>query len=91
MKRISHLVVGVVLACGAQLAWSGEGHVPPVYDPRDAAAEANLSVAAMSGSAERQESASAPQRTQRPNVLEELGLAGHGPFPSSGGPIDGGD
>ena len=93
MKRVAQLVMVAGLALGAQSAWSGEGHVPYENDPRDTPAYfesiARTADASLEGVAGRPAEEAQPKQ-QRANVLEEMGLAGHGPFPSRGGPIDGG-
>lgn len=81
MKRIAHVVAVVALGLGAQAAWSGENiTLPP---------EAYVNVAQMGSSSEGQVATSEAKEVRKSrDLLEELGLAGHGPFPSRGGPID---
>ena len=90
MKRIPQVVMIASLAFAVASAWSGEGHVPPENDPRDSA-ESYLNVAAIgSQTAARDMAVEAAPERKRAGMLEDLGIAGHGPFPSSGGPLDGG-
>jgi hypothetical protein len=81
MKRIAHAVAVVALGLSAQAAWSGENiTLPP---------EAYMNVAQMGSTSEGQVVVrEAPEIRRGFDLLEELGLAGHGPFPSRGGPID---
>jgi len=88
MKRITQLVVVAGLAFGAQSVGAGDGHVPFENDIRDQAQTSGAAVGA-SGSQSAMQTV-APVR-QVEGLLEALGIAGHGPFPSSGGPIDGGE
>ena len=81
MKRITHAVAAVALGLGAQAAWSGENiTLPP---------EAYVNVAQMGSSSEGQVAVREAQEVGRSrSLLDQIGLAGHGPFPSRGGPID---
>ena len=83
MKRITQLVMVAVLAIGGQSVFANEGNVAPENDSRD---KAEMSVANVGASSE--QSAMKEAKPARRNLLEELGIAGHGPFPSRGGPID---
>ena len=82
MKRIAQLVMVTGLALGGQSVFAGEGHVPPENDIRDKVA--------MDVGASSQQSAMNEAKPARKvaGLLEALGIAGHGPFPSKGGPID---
>jgi hypothetical protein len=81
MKRIAYAVAVVALGLGAQAAWSGENiTLPP---------EAYMNVAQMGSTTEGQVVVGAAKEGRGTrSLLEELGLAAHGPFPSRGGPID---
>ena len=76
------------LACGSQWAVSGEGHVPPENDPRDAVESPYLNVAAIGGTTTIDMSVDVRAEQKSGDMLDELGLAGNGVFPSRGGPID---
>lgn len=81
MKRIVHTAAVAVMVLGAQVVLAGENiTLPP---------EAYFNVAQM-GSASESHGVMSETRSvhKRASVLEELGLAGEGPFPSRGGPID---
>lgn len=87
MKRIAHAVAVAALVFGAQAALAGENITLP--SPSAEHAETYLNVAQMGAVDDRQVGAQAAQSTRKArNMLEELGLAGDGPFPSRGGPID---
>ena len=83
MKRITQLVMVACLAIGGQSVFANEGNVAPENDGRDKVA---MDVGATGASSE--QSAMKEAKPARRNLLEELGIAGHGPFPSKGGPID---
>ena len=73
MKRTLKMAVLAALTFGAQAASSQE----------------QITVAqAVTTAEDRQVSLSQAQAPRKASMLEELGLAGHGPFPSRGGPID---
>ena len=81
MKRVNQVAALAVLVLGSQAAWSGENvTLPP---------EAYTNFAQM-GSASESDAVMSETRSvhTRAPILEELGLAGVGPFPSRGGPID---
>jgi hypothetical protein len=82
MKRIVQTAAVAVLVLGAQVAWSGENiTLPP---------EAYFNVAQMGSASESEAAVVSETRSvhTRAPILEELGLAGVGPFPSRGGPLD---
>ena len=83
MKRITGLVMVACMALGSQSVFANEGSAAAENDSRD---KAEMSVANVGASSE--PSAMKEARPARMNLLEELGIAGHGPFPSKGGPID---
>lgn len=87
MKRIPQLVMIAGLAFSLPSAWAGEGHVPPENDPRDAETYLNVAAIGSQGAARDMAVEAQPQRKHE-NLLEQSGLAGHGVFPSRGGPID---
>ena len=91
MKRVAQLVMVAGFAFGVQGAWSGEGYVPFENDLRDTPeyyqSIARTADVAVEGVAGRPAEEAQPTQ-QRGDQLEEMGLAGHGPFPSRGGPID---
>ena len=81
MKRFNHIAAVAFMLLGSQVASAGENvTLPP---------EAYLNVAQM-GSASESHAVMSETRAihKRAPVLEELGSAGVGPFPSRGGPID---
>ena len=85
MKRITQLVVVAGLVLGGQSVFAGEGHGPPENDIRD---KVEMNVAAVGASSEQSAMREAKSARKSEGLLETLGIAGHGPFPSKGGPID---
>jgi hypothetical protein len=85
MKRINQLVMVACLALGGQSVFANEGNATPENDSRD---KAEMSVANVGASNEQSAMKEAKPAHARQNLLEELGIAGHGPLPSKGGPID---
>ena len=85
MKRIVHLMFFAVVACGADTASSQE---LPAQKANPESAESQLSVAAFGQAAERHAAPEARPVRKVESMVESLGLAGHGPFPSRGGPND---
>lgn len=88
MKRMTQAVAVATLVFGAQAAWAGESITLP--SPAAEHPEGYVTVAQM-GAAESQQGGgmqAAPRSRGARDLLEELGLAGEGPFPSRGGPID---
>ena len=86
MERIVHLIFVAAVACAAQAAWSQK----PLETPARAGAveNATFDVAALGRALERHEAAEAQMAPKRESLLQTLGLAGTGPFPSRGGPLD---
>ena len=83
MKSISHMVVVAALACAGQAAWSDE------TSPAKEQSAESLNVAQIVAPEGHPAAASEVSSARKSrNILEELGLAGDGPFPSRGGPID---
>ena len=75
MKRIVQFAVLAALACGAQAAWAEDQ------------SQESISVAQASSAEERRVAREAQPAPKPRNLLQELGLATDGPFPSRGGPI----
>ena len=88
MKRMVQLVVLAALACGAEMAGAQEGAEPQVLEAASQSAESYPSVARVGQSAERHAAPEARPIRKVESLFESSGLAGHGPFPSRGGPID---
>lgn len=76
MKRTLKMAALAALAFGAQAAWSEDQ------------ASGQITVAQATASEARQMAVGEAQPARKPSMLEQLGLAGVGPFPSQGGPID---
>jgi hypothetical protein len=81
MKRFNQVAAVAVLVLCSQTAWSGENiTLPP---------DAYTNFAQMGSASESDAVMSETRSTHhRAPILEELGLAGEGPFPSRGGPLD---
>ena len=84
MKRITQLVMVAGLVFGGQSVWAGEGQMAPENDVRD---NVEMNVAAIGASSEQAAVKEAKPGRKSEGLLETLGIAGHGPFPSRGGSI----
>lgn len=85
MKRILNLMFIAVVACGAETVASQEA---AIQDTVARGGEASLSIAALGQAVERHAAAEAQPARKAESFLYKMGLTGHGPFPSRGGPID---
>ena len=82
MERFIHVLFAGVLACAAQAALSQSSNQVA------GETETYANVAAMGQSAERHAAPEAQVKPRIESLLEATGLAGSGPFPSRGGPLD---
>ena len=88
MKRIAHMLVAGVVAFGAQAACAEEAAGPTAPRPVESS-EPYINIAALEAAVERHGFVStAPGKRESESLLEILGLAGRGPYPSRGGPLD---
>ena len=83
MKRISQAALVAVLACGAQVAYSQQSEQQGAQ-----ANDAAIVAQAGPGGGEQQSLARQPSDSRAPSTFESTGLAGDGPYPSKGGPLD---
>ena len=86
-QRFSQCAVVAGLALGAQFVWSGEGYVEIENDVRDLAQASVVDMPAV-GATMSADSVGSVTNSAFGDLLEDLGLAGVGAIPSSGGPID---
>ena len=87
MKYLANLLIAGVLACSAQAAHPDEGS-PRGTPQHPESSEPYLNFAALTAAVERHGFVAAPRRRESESLLEILGLAGRGPYPSRGGPLD---
>jgi hypothetical protein len=84
MKRVLNVLFVTAVMCGHGAVASEEGRAHADAGPD----EASFIVAALGRSIERHAAAEAAPARKAESFLYTMGLAGHGPFPSRGGPLD---
>ena len=88
MTAIAHMLVAGVVAFGAQAARAQDAPGRTAASPVESS-EPYMNIAALEAAVERHGFVSnAPGKRESESLLEILGLAGRGPYPSRGGPLD---